>query len=680
MRNLIFIMIILITTPAQSFMGMTAMRLGKKAVAVVAGALEFFVGDPDGIGYLDGYRTTARVFFPMKIKVNSGEIFFQDLALSRKVDTAGNVSTLSGTFTADSDIAMSSLSANPEVTMTGEDFAGNKYLLTSYSILKYDGSTFMPFVGSIPGTADGTGTSASFTSLSEMTFDSANNIYVTDNGTRVRKITPAGVVTTIAGSTTAGNAVGVGTAARFAGAKFIAFAAPNYLYVYDEAYTHIKRIDLASSNTVSHFAGPTTTPGFSIVDGTGAAARFMVMMKMKVDPSGNLFVTNYTVLRKITPGAVVTTVAGRIPTSNLAYKDGTGTAAEFGLIQDFDFDTNGDIYVADFGAIRKVTSAGVVTTFVGHPPNRGMLNANGTAAKFLDINSIAAIGGNIYIADTMNNLIRRSNSSGVVTTFAGSGDSGSDNGTGSAATFDGPYSMTFDNSGNLYVYDSVSYRMRKISPSAVVSTIAGGAEGSADGTGAAAQFGSVGSMIADSAGNIYLTMTDYCVVRKITSAGVVSTIAGVASDCSPTNGTGTAAKFGNPKGLAIDSSGNLFISDSWDHTIKKMTLPGGVVTTFAGSSGAAGINDGTGASARFTEPGAMVIDPATNNLYVFDSGSGLLRKITPAGVVTTVLGTSNVIKNQTGATPTLGMVTSMTISGGKLYLAANYGVMRINLP
>ncbi|BCY28403.1 T9SS type A sorting domain-containing protein [Flavobacterium okayamense] len=219
----------------------------------------------------------------------------------------------------------------------------------------------------------------------------------------------------------------------------------------------------------------------------------------------------------------------------------------------------------------------------------------------------------------------------TVSTLAGS-TGGNTDGTGGAAQFGGLYDIATDASGNLYVTDDLYHNIRKITPTGVVTTLAGGTYGYADGTGSAAQFAQPKGIVLDSSGNIFVVDQINLRIRKITPTGVVTTFAGNGvSDV--IDGTGTAASFATPTGLAIDISDNLYVADGW--TIRKIT-PGGVVTTLAGSL-PLGYEDGTGAAAKFRNPEGLAVD-ASGNVYVADYGNNKIRKITPAGVVTTFAG------------------------------------------
>jgi hypothetical protein len=279
----------------------------------------------------------------------------------------------------------------------------------------------------------------------------------------------------------------------------------------------------------------------------------------------------------------------------------------------------------------------MVTTLAGSAGVTGATNGTGTAALFNRPIGIAVDNsGNVYVADCWNDIIRKITPGGVVTTLAGSaGVTGSANGMGTAALFNSPVGIAVDNSGNIYVGDAGNNLIRKITPSGVVSTLAGsGACGNSNGTGAAASFCSPDGVAVDNLGNIYVADYVNNMIRKVTSAGVVTTLAGMGT-CGSTNGTGTAALFCWPAGIALDGSGNLYVGDNNNNMIRKITS-GGVVTTLAGS-GSIGSANGTGTAASFSGPVGVTVDNL-GNVYVADNGNNLIREITPGGVVTTLAG------------------------------------------
>lgn len=313
--------------------------------------------------------------------------------------------------------------------------------------------------------------------------------------------------------------------------------------------------------------------------------------------------------------------------------------AIIGLTLD-NYTTPTKLYVAnaDKQIIQTVDlTSNVVTTFAGVAGTPGSTDATGTSAQFYEPFGITLVGADLFVADTYNHSIRKMTSAGVVTTLAGtSGTYGSTDGTGTAALFNSPKSLAGD-ATYLYVADTYNQIIRKITiSSGLTATFAGyaGSTGVTDGTGSAARFNYPFGIALDTAGNIFVADTGNHTIRKITSAGVVSTFAGVAGTSGSTDDTGTAAKFNIPAGIVADATNNLFVVDSGNHTIRKITSAG-VVTTFAGTAGSTGSTDATGSAARFNNPTALTIDVA-GNLYVSDQNFTKVRKITSAGVVSTL--------------------------------------------
>lgn len=323
--------------------------------------------------------------------------------------------------------------------------------------------------------------------------------------------------------------------------------------------------------------------------------------------------------------ATVTTVAGN---GSQGYADGTGAAARFDHPYGIAVDGSGNIYVGDENnaLIRKITATGSVSTIAGS--SAGFADGVGSAAKFFGPDGVTVDGsGNIYVADAINNRIRKITPAGSVSTFAG-GTQGYADGTGTAAQFDAPVGVAIDASGNIYVADEYNQRIRKISPAGVVTTLAGsgpagaGNGGYADGAGSSARFNTPVGVTVDAGGNVYVADFNNFRVRKITQAGVVSTIAG--SVDGETDGTGSAAEFGAPNGIVVAPSGNIYVTD-YLATVRQIT-PGGVVTTITGQAGG-GYVDGLATVAEFAHPGGIAIDGA-GNLYVADYSNGAIRKIT----------------------------------------------------
>ncbi len=316
-------------------------------------------------------------------------------------------------------------------------------------------------------------------------------------------------------------------------------------------------------------------------------------------------------------------------------------------------------------------NSGIVTTLAGSGV-ASYIDGNGTAAQFNRPAGVAVdSAGTVYVADRDNNRIRKITPAGVVTTLAGSGAYGSADGTGIAAQFNGPLGVAVDSSGTVYVADTYNNLIRKITPAGVVTTLAGsGAPGSTNGTGNAASFNTPYGVAVDSSGTIYVGDGLSYLVRKITPAGVVTTLAG-SGVAGFTDGTGTTAQFNRPDGVAVDSSGTVYVADAYNHRIRKIT-PAGVVTTLAGS-GVAGFTDGTGTTAQFNYPYGVAVDPS-GTVYVADYATSHIRKITPAGVVTTLAGSGvQGFADGTGTAAQFFLPFEVAVdSSGTVYIADTY--------
>ncbi len=393
--------------------------------------------------------------------------------------------------------------------------------------------------------------------------------------------------------------------------------------------------------------GPDTLANTGSADGSGSTARFYHPRGVAVDDLGNLFVAdtgNHTI-RKVTPDGVVTTLAGGpgargtnndigrtvlvlgptgepedVPGAS-GTNDGKGRAARFCQPTSVAVDRAGNVFVADMmnNTIRKVTVAGVVTTLAGYPsvwPPRGGF-AIGSAPWIHQLPGVAEYRtGYEFLAHA------------------------ADDGTGSTARFYRPSSVAVDRDGNVIVADAANNRIRKVTPAGVVTTLAGGPRslGDADGTGSAARFNCPMGVAVDNAGNVFVADNFNHTIRKVGPVGVVTTLAGNASitgHIGPVvgpvggyaDGTGKGARFHFPEGVAVDSAGNVFVADSGNSTIRKVT-PAGVVTTIGGAPGVAGWADGIITSAQFCGPCGIAVDKA-GRVYVTDSGNNRISKGTP---------------------------------------------------
>jgi len=326
------------------------------------------------------------------------------------------------------------------------------------------------------------------------------------------------------------------------------------------------------------------------------------------------------------------------------------------------------------GSGKTESSGPTVTTFAGTAGSYGSTDGTGTDALFHGPSSITTDGSNLYVADTGNNTIRKIViSTKKVSLFAGStnGDSGSTDGTSTTARFNNPYGITTDGT-SLYVADYGNHTIRQIViATRMVSTLAGKAEsyGSTDGTGTDARFNNPYGITTDGT-SLYVADYGNHTIRQIAIAtGKVTTLAGVAGASGSTNGTGLAACFYYPAGIATDGT-NLYIADAGNNIIRKIVIATGEVTTLAGKAESYGSTDGTGSTARFNNPFGITTNGT--NLYVADAGNHTVRKIVIAtGEVTTLAGKveSHGSTDGTGTDARFNNPLGITMDENNLYVA-----------
>jgi sugar lactone lactonase YvrE len=661
------------TTTAVAFSFATEgsiVTVGTGTLSVSVDVTETGVNSPPGLSLLagklgasasgDGTGADARFGGPAGIVADGqGNLFVADTFISviRKVVIAtGEVTTLAGSpgifGITDGTGAEASFGSPQGLAVDGGDLYvadTNSNTIRKVVIATGEVTTFIGTPGNF-GNQDGVGNAATLAIPTGLASDGAGNLYVVDlvNDT-VRKIEIAtATVTTIAGSPqAAGFADGVGAAARFSGPEGVASDGAGNLYVADTFNAVIRKVVIATGE-VTTLAG---SPGvFSVRDGNGQSALFGDPWGITSDGAGSFYVADAgsDAIRKIDIGtALVTTVAG--DPGVFGSSDGAGNQAHFSDPEGVAADGTGAVFVADTEnfTIRRVDPAtNQVTTLAGAALGIGNVDGTGPAARFDGpADGVADGAGNLYVSDSAANNIRKIVlSTGEVTTLAGRpGSAGNIDGAGNQATFDGPDGLAVDGAGNLYVADSFNSTIRKVVlATGEVSTLTGspGVRGEVDGPTVLAQFDIPTGLASDGAGNIYVFDALGPTVRKIVLAtSQVTTIAGTPNVFGSDDGVGAAASFGGQSFLACDGA-NLYISDFFNNTIRKLVLATGQVTTLAGTAGQAGSTDGTGAAARFNQPEAGGFDPATGSLYVADSLSNAVRKIDVAsGVVTTVVGT-----------------------------------------
>jgi len=652
------------------------------------------------IGSADGFGSAARFYYPGGIAVDSaGNLYVADTGnhtirmispglvagqTQWRVTTIAGLAGAAGSVDGTNGTARFKLPAGLALDGTGNLYVADNGNAT-IRILRpsvaggqtnWVVTTIAGLAGSHGGT-DGTGAAARFAQPFGIAADGAGNLYSTDYGSgTIRELMPglwAGqtnwTVSTIAGSAGRfGTNDGTGSAAQFLNPAGITLDGTGSLYVADSANETIRKLTPNLSGgqpdwVVTTIAGSAGTSGSS--DGLGDAALFNDPYGIAVNGAGALCVadTHNNTVREITPGLwsgqtnwTVSTIAGSV--GGFGSADGTGIAARFFNPFGMAVDAADNLYVADSSndAIRRVApsfSAGqtnwVASTVAGSPEYAGSADGSGAGALFSNPTGIAVdSAGTLYVADSGNDIIRRASLSAgqtnwVVSTIAGApGAAAAADGTGSAARFNGPTALALAGTNCLYVADAGNSTIRKMTSAVsaggtkwTVITIAGsaGMPGSSDGVGSTARFNNPGGVAVDDQGNLYIADSSNNTIRRMTpavSAGrtnwVVSTIAGSPGIAGSADGSGNAARFNGPTGIAADQAGNLFVADFSNSTVRKLraSMSGGqtrwFVTTIGGLAGNYGAADGTGSVARFDSPSGIAVSSA-GNLFVADWGN-----------------------------------------------------------
>ena len=503
---------------------------------------------------------------------------------------------------------------------------------------------------------------------------------------------PVTVVATLTSPNPAGFDVAVGATTSVA-----------FRFVTDGSVVTIGQGMVSISTQVTEVGGPGQLSllagglgGRGTGDGSGRAGRLLGPSGMTLAGDGFLYVADsyaHTIRRVDPARGDVVTIAGSRDTPGA--DDGVGPAARFTFPQDLVADGFGNLYVSDssnFTIRRIVIATAEVTTLAGAAGQSAPVDGVGTDARFGGLGAITIDpAGNLYVADITFNSVRKIDvATAQVTTIAGSptGEAGYQDGIGAAARFAGPVGLTADLSGNLYVSENVNSTIRRIDlATGEVTTIAGtpGLAGSLDGVGGAARFSGPQALSVDSSGHLFVADTFAATVRRIDLAtGAVTTLAGAADQRGDRDGAGAAARFESPMDVLSDGVANVLVADIGNASIRRIAVDTAEVTTIAGSLTPTGSRDGFGGVARFGGVSATFFDGA-GILYVSDASNATVRQVVLAtGEVTTIAGTPGLQGTADGQGGDARFVGPFGLAGdgaGNLYVAdpGGHAVRRIDL-
>ena len=620
----------------------------------------------------NGPATSAQLNGPTGLAVDSsGNLYIADTLNHRirQVSPGGVISTVAGTgtqgFTGDAGPATSALLSAP--TGVAADSNGNLYIADTlnHRIRKVSSSGVIDtVVGGGASTVDKVvPTSAQLGSSFGIAVDPAGILYIADTDTnRIRKVA-SGVITTVAGNGTRGFSGdnGPATGARLDLPTAVALDAAGDLYIAD---TDNNRIRVVSNGIITTVAGGRASLGDN---GPATSARLNAPTGVTVDPNGNLYIADSgnSRIREVS-NAVISTVAGN-GTPGFSGDNGPAAGAQLANPYGLAIDLAGNLYIADSSnnLVRKVSNGTIATVAGNGTP--GFSGDNGPAIR-AQLASPAGVavdsGGNLYIADTLNNLVRKV-SGGVITTMAGNGTPGfgGDGGPATSAQLYAPSGIAVDSAGNLYIADSANHRIRQVS-GGVISTVAGTGMPGFSGDGGPsinARLYAPSGVAVDATGNLYIADTYNGSIRKI-SGGVIATVAGIGtSGFGGDNGPATSAQLNNPYGLAVDSAGNLYVADTGDQRIRKVSSSGAISTVAGtGSPGFSGDN-GPATSAQLDNPYGLAVDSG-GRVYAADFDNNRVRVLTPVIPCTYSLSPTAAQAAISGGNLTVGVRTAASCS------------------
>jgi sugar lactone lactonase YvrE len=474
--------------------------------------------------------------------------------------------------------------------------------------------------------------------------DAAGDIYIADtNNQRVRKVDASGIITTVAGNGTGGYSGdgGAATSAEIYSPRAVALDSAGDVYIADNGNQRVRMVSAAG--IISTVAGNGSGGCSSGDGGQATSATIQNPNGVSVDSAGNLYIAaSNCAVRRVDTSGIIHTVAG-VCQAGYAGDGGPATSAQLNGPSGVAVDSAGNVYISDYSnqRIRKVSIAGTITTIAGGATGDG---GSAALAGLYSASGVARdAAGNIYIADTNYHRVRKMAVDGNITTYAGNGTSGfsGDGGVATNAQLRTPYGVALDSAGNLYIADTGNARIRKVDTSGNIATVAGngGCCYSGDsGPATSANLNWAMGAAVDSSGNLYIADTNNSRIRKVTPAGTITTLAGTGtSGYSGDGGAAASAQLAYPNGVAVDSSGNVYIADGGNNRIRKVDTSGNIATIAGNGTCCYSGDGGAATSAQLNYPDSVAVDSA-GDVYIADTNNLRVRKVNAAGTIMTIAG------------------------------------------
>ena len=605
--------------------------------------------------------TTQGLYAPQGVALdNSGNIYFSDwFNRIRKINTSGIITTVGGYgYGAAADHGDGGPATDAVIYQpigVAVDTLGNIFLSTTdFRIRKINTAGIISTIAGNGingfGGDGGPATAAEISYAAGVAVDKMGNVYFSDMANlRMRKISTSGIISTIAGNGTAGYG-GDDSAATIAMINYawgVCVDTSGNIYFSDGSNNRIRKIN--TSGIITTVAG-NGAAGFSGDGGPATAAELNSPWGLCVDKGGNVIIADVmnNRIRKISPAGIITTIAG----DSVAGRTGDGGAATLAeLTSPYGVATNknGNICLIDGNNlavnVRMINDSGIIRTIAGNTSFGYTGDGTAATATLLGepVDCFVDSTGNMYIADQYNYRIRKVNTSGIISTFAGTGAAGysGDGGPATAATMNRIWSVTGDNRGNIYFSDYNNFVVRKITSSGIISTVAGNntaGYGGDHGPATAAMINSPAKLAFDNNGNLYIGDWGNQVVRKVDTAGIITTVVGTgANGNTGDGGPATAAELSGPSSIIFDHSGNMYIGDLWNNNIRKVDTAG-IIHTIAGNGAAGYAGDGGPATAAEFNGIQDIAFDRFENIYIADQNNNVIRKINTSGIVSTFAG------------------------------------------